>query len=92
MLQAKPFPRLTARSTISQLARHPILFELDGAGLIVLFRLLTDAGPDGHSKIANKALWPGDPRAVVRALRKLEQLGIVKIDYAVDTTRTIEVL
>ncbi len=92
--------RLKCTDRISDLAKSPLLDDLSGSELVVYLRLLaaTGAPTAGRARVlvtsTNADLYARDPRTVVRALRHLEELKLIAIQYDVSQRpgRTIEVL
>lgn len=88
-----PVTRLTAKSTLAHLAKHSLLDSLTGSELVVYVRLVAAVGEQRTKrvKILNAALH-GDARTAGRALRKLEDHGLIRVhDDGSRFHRTIEV-
>lgn len=84
--------RPTADTTVANLARMAILDTLTGPQLVVYLRLLAETKVQRSRTVSviNADLYRS-PRTAVRALRELEDLGIVKLQFDGSLQRTIEV-
>ncbi len=86
--------RLTPRMNVFALARSKLLDALSGPQLVVLLRLVAATGNQASRRVRliNSELYR-DARTAVRALRELEEMGLVKLRYEGGgwLDRTIEV-
>lgn len=92
-MKGKTVDRWTPRTTLAAVARSTLLDALTRNQLAVYIKLLGASDTQGSRRvqILNGELCR-DHRTAVRALRELEDMGLVRIHY--DTTalgRTIEV-
>jgi hypothetical protein len=85
---------LSPQTTIATLAKHSLIDTLTGPQLVVYIKLLGARQEQRTRKVSilNSQLQR-DARTAVRALRELENMGLVKIRYEDGTRigRTIEV-
>lgn len=84
--------RPTADTTVARLAQLAILDTLTGPQLVVYLRLLaeTKVQKSRTVTVVNADLYR-QPRTAVRALRELEDIGLVTIKFNGSLQRTIEV-
>ena len=103
--RARSIPRMTKRamslssraltpdSTIATLAKHSIIDALTGQQLVVYIKLLGAKKDQGRRVHVLNSQLCNDARTAVRALRELENMGLIKISYDDGSRlgRTIEV-
>lgn len=84
--------RPTADTTVAKLATLSLLDTLTGPQLVVYVRLLAQTKAQRSRKVSvtNADLYH-QPRTAVRALRELENIGLVKVEFDGGLQRTIEV-
>lgn len=82
----------TPDTTVAKLAQMSIMDTLTGPQLVVYLRLLAETKTQrSRTIVVTNADLYRQPRTAVRALRELEDIGLVTIKFDGSLQRTIEV-